>query len=101
MTATQRLVFFVMRSRKRAARISYIKSSAVMTVRKTRVPFIKGSQWDFSKIVFCQKKSWSAANAETCAREFKTESRVITALLVHQGGSVVRSPQGQKGAKGP
>src|SRR3954471_15075729 len=80
-----------MRSRRRAARISYIKSSAVVIVRKIRVPLVKGSQRDLSKIAFCQKKSWPGANSEKWSSDaLSVESRVITGDGLHQRASLVR-----------
>src|SRR6478752_8444819 len=77
--ATQRFVRFEMRSRKRAARISYIKSSAVAIVRKIRVPLVNASQRFFSKSELCQKKSWPGANSEKWSSDaLSVESRVIT-----------------------
>src|SRR5689334_6232171 len=89
--ATQRFVFFEMRSRKRAARISYISSSAVEIVRKIRVPLVNASQRFFSKIGLCQKKSWPGANSEKWSSDaLSVESRVITGEGLHQEVPVVR-----------
>ncbi len=83
--ATQRFVFLGMRSRRRAARISYINSSAVAIVRKIRVPLVNASQRFFSKIEFCQKKSWPEANSEKWSSDaLSVESRVITGEGLHQ-----------------